>query len=284
MKYLSLFSGVGMLDYGFYLAGMECIHQCEINPYCQKILSLRFPEVSKSADVEKLCRRCYDCNVIDEDTVWCPRCDMDFGDCECIGTDQFLDEIGQPELIVGGDPCQQHTNARTHGKIPKSYGSEFIRIVTELYPRFVLRENPAVIRRDAEWSAARFADALNNIGYECCTFQIKACCAGADHRRKRMFVFAALQNADGTRLQGDVCKIVAHQAEGRQDTYTARSNWRDTSPRICRGTDGITHRVDRLKSIGNGVDVRVAYRIGKALMSLGCVTVSGHELSGEDAT
>ncbi len=52
MRVLSLFSGGGLGDYGLTLAGMEIVGQVEIDPYCQKLLELRWPNVAKHRDIE----------------------------------------------------------------------------------------------------------------------------------------------------------------------------------------------------------------------------------------
>ena len=47
MRYGSLFSGIGGVDLGLDRAGWQCVFQVEIDPFCQKILSKRWPDAGK---------------------------------------------------------------------------------------------------------------------------------------------------------------------------------------------------------------------------------------------
>jgi DNA (cytosine-5)-methyltransferase 1 len=268
INFLSLFSCIGGLDRGLELAGLRCIAQVEIDPWCRRILSQHWPNIPKYDDVIKFCRRLYDCDPEGEDgEANCPRCNEDFSRCACIGTDQFIDECGVPDLIAGGDPCQRNANCWRHGGGSPSLGYEFIRIVAELRPRFVLRENPSVTRADAPWPWQRFRGELERLGYAVLPFRLRACCVGADHRRERLFLLAALPDSNPARLQGNVSEIMARADRWRCNADAARSNRWHPASRICRGVDGISHRVDRLKGLGNAVDIRVGHFIGSLLMN-----------------
>lgn len=51
MRYGSLFSGVGGFDRGLDLAGHECAFQVELDPFCQRVLAERWPDVPRFNDV-----------------------------------------------------------------------------------------------------------------------------------------------------------------------------------------------------------------------------------------
>ena len=247
---------------------MRCIAQVEIDPYCREVLAKHWPDVPKYNDVTKFCRRIGDCDPENEDgEVICPRCGVEFGGCECIGTDQFTDECGFPDLIAGGDPCQDNSNAcRSASAIKASPGYQFIRIVEQLMPSFVLRENPATVRADAPWPWYRFRSELERLDYVVIAFRFRACCVGAEFRRDRLFLFAEHAGAKRTGLEGNECQVMARAEAWRHDADLARSNRRHTTPRICRGVDGVPHRVDRLRGLGNAVVPQVAEFIGRAIM------------------
>ena len=231
----SLFSGIGGFDRGFERAGFRTVWQIEINPYCLKVLAKRFPEAKRYADI----RDCGTFNLVPVD------------------------------VICGGDPCQRNSNAWRNGTGAESTASDFIRIVEQLRPRIVLRENPSVVRKDAPWPWWRFRMGLERLGYSVLPFRLRSCCTGADHRRERLYLLAELPDANRARLEGDERKELEGENERRQDTDAGRSTRRSPAPRICRRADGIPSRMDRLKSLGNAIDPNVAemlaWRIRRAM-------------------
>ena len=72
MRFLSLFAGIGGFDLGLERAGMECVGQVEIDPFCQKVLAKHWPDVKRMTDIR----------------------------------DVKSDEFGPVDLISGGFPCQ----------------------------------------------------------------------------------------------------------------------------------------------------------------------------------
>lgn len=149
-----------------------------------------------------------------------------------------------------GDPCPQASALRQRDNIAYAppCADEFLRIVGEVHPTFVVRENPAHVRRDAAWPGWRFATALRWMGYRAWAVRINACCCGADHERGRVWVLAALPDASEERLEG---RIVNKTPEGLLASPLGRDRW-TSAPRGCRGADGVANRVDRLKALGNG--------------------------------
>lgn len=268
MRFISLFSGFGLMDRGLERAGWQCIAQVEINPYARKVLEKHWPEVPRYADVTKFCRRIYDCEPEDEyGEVMCPRCGIEFGECECIGTDELLDTIGEFDAIVGGDPCQRDNNSRRAGGAePEALGGEFIRIVDELRPRLVLRENPSVVRADAVWPWWRFRAELERLDYAVLPFRLRACCVGADHRRERLFLLGELQESDSPRLERHERTQLAGTDNGRYYPDAPRPVEWDATSRICGSADGVRNRRQRLEGLGNGITTWQGEFIGRMIM------------------
>lgn len=241
----SLFTGCGGLDLGLEQAGLTCAFQVEIDPDARAVLERRWPDT----------RRHDDARTFPPDDSW--RCD----------------------LLAGGDPCQENSRARvTVGTRAPSLGAEFLRIVDALRPRLVLRENPTRSRPDAPWPWWRFRNELEDRGYAVLPFRLRSCCFGADHQRDRLFLLAEQANPFGESiwLQGrgaDACAPRALETAARE-----RERLRpDAGAVVCgrgdharagdgRGDARIPSRVDRLRMLGNAVDVRVARWIGETLI------------------
>ena len=54
MTFGSLFTGIGGFDLGLERAGMKCLWQVEIDPYCNRVLERHWPGVKRYADITKL--------------------------------------------------------------------------------------------------------------------------------------------------------------------------------------------------------------------------------------
>lgn len=231
---LDLFSGIGGISLGLErTGGFRTVAFCECEPYCQSVLRRHWPSVPVYGDIRTL-----------------------------KGGD-----VGKVDVVAGGDPCQANSNARRHGREPEALGGQFLRLVEEVRPRYVLRENPSTVRRDAPWPWWRFRAALERLGYQAVPIRFRACCAGADHRRDRLFVLATLPDADSARLEGHVGQVVEDTNEGRYHPDTTGPDRWYATPRVCRGADGIPHRVDRLRALGNAVVPQVVEAIGRALLA-----------------
>jgi DNA (cytosine-5)-methyltransferase 1 len=230
----SLFTGIGGFDLGFEKAGIKILWQVEINEYYRRVLARHFPGVQRFSDI-------HDCGAAN---------------------------LAQVDIICGGDPCQENSNARRAGSIrAPSLGGEFLRVVAELRPRIVVRENPAAVRADAPWPWWRFRCQLESLGYAVLPFRLRACCIGADIRRDRLFLLAELQKPECQGLERHEREELARASEGRYDSDAAGSDRWSAPPRICGATDRVAHRVERLRSLGNAVVPRVAQWIGAQIVA-----------------
>ena len=165
MTHGSLFSGIGGIDLGFEWAGIETKWQVEIDDYCQKLLSLRFPHTKKFTDVRK------------------------------VGSHN-LEKV---DIISGGFPCQDISVAGKGAGLEgerSGLWTELHRVISELRPRFAFIENvPMLTIR----GGTRVIADLAEIGYDCEWQVIGADDVGAWHRRKRIWIVAYLPDTNGTR-------------------------------------------------------------------------------------
>lgn len=263
MKFGSLFSGIGGMDLGLERAGMECAWQVEIDEFCRKVLTKHWPNVPKFRDVTKFCRRVYDCEPENEyGEVTCPRCEIEFGECECIGTDQLIDEHGTVDIICGGFPCQDTSNAGFREGIDgerSGLWSEFMRVLCELQPRYAIVENVSGL------SVRGLQQVLGDLvegGFDAEWASLRACELGAVHSRERLFI-VAYPISNGLERRHAATVFMQRPASALDNTC----NWPALSePFGIRNLNGIPSGMDRIKSLGNAVVPQVAEWIGRKII------------------
>lgn len=165
LKHLDLFSGIG----GFALAarnvgGIETVAFCEIDPFCRAVLAKHWPGVPCHEDVRKLDGAAY----------------------------RGID------ILTGGVPCQPASVAgkRKGSSDERWLWPDFLRVVREARPVWVLAENPLGIVSLKPHGVAWITSELEAEGYETCVYQVGADDVGAPHRRKRVWIVGHLVNAD----------------------------------------------------------------------------------------
>ena len=178
----SLFTGIGGLDLGLERAGMVVRWMVEIDPFCQKVLAKHWPNVARYNDVK-------DCGKHNLETV---------------------------DLICGGFPCQPHSTAgkRRGAADDRNLWPEYLRIVTELQPTWVLGENvPGIITTMLDTVLSD----LENAGYEALSLVIPACALDAKHRRDRVFIVAHSNYPRNTPSQHEDNENRSKVIEGREE-------------------------------------------------------------------
>lgn len=250
MRFGSLFSGIGGLDLGLERAGMQCAWQVEIDEYASRVLAKHWPDVPRFRDVR-----------------------------ECGGHN--LEPV---DLICGGFPCQDISNAAQGGKGRKGLAgersglwSEFARIICELRPRFVLVENVAAL---LDRGMGRVLGDLASCGYDAEWDCIPAASVGAPHRRERIFLIAypcTFGRNDGARhyLKNEV----RHDAFWRSTKdFKSGTQWKRwavaasqamdgevSASDFCSVDDGLSEELDGIAALGNAVVPQVAQWIGERL-------------------
>jgi DNA (cytosine-5)-methyltransferase 1 len=234
MNFLSLFSGIGGLDFGLERAGMKCVAQVEIDPFCRRVLAKHWPDVPRFEDVRTVTAENLPAGI----------------DCIC-----------------GGFPCQDISVAGYAAGLDGERSGlwyQYLRIIREIRPKFVIVENvPALLSRglgvvlgglaecrlDAEWrvfSANEF---------------------GAPHERGRVFIVAYANEVYGKKRMG-------HKPDGKAKIFRGRPSgrnefWTQAPPRSVRVDHGIPATVysDRVSALGNAVVPQVAEWIGRQIMN-----------------
>jgi DNA (cytosine-5)-methyltransferase 1 len=230
VNYLSLFSGIGGLDLGLDRAGMTCVGQVELDPYCRTVLDKHWPEVPKHDDVRTA------------PAWWAahPRPAV--------------------HAVVGGFPCQPFSEAgRRRGTADERWGWPWMAaVVREVRPRYVVVENVAALLDDADAFGWLLGD-LAQLGFDAQWSVLSACAMGAPHTRERLFVLAHPAGQRIEQLRG-----VERTAQGQAQRHL--HHWA-TQPEPHRVADGVPRRVDRNRALGNAVVPAVGEYLGRLITS-----------------
>ena len=272
---LSLFSGYGGFNLGLRLAGLKVrtIAYVEIENYCQEIIKARIQD-----------------GFLDDAPI--------FGDIRlALSTGQLRQFRGLVDIVTGGFPCQPHSHAgqRKGADDSRNLWPETLECVRQVAPSYVLLENvPGILSNEY---AGTVIGQLAGIGYDCIWDCVPAAACGAPHLRWRWWALAYttsqrdrfIQASKGLAWDELHCfgrQRVGHQPNnsdtimadaqqsrckkriggqehvwGELETGCGGSNsWWATEPDVGRVADGITHRVDRLKALGNGIVPAVVAR------------------------
>lgn len=160
MTHASLFSGIGGFDLAAAWAGWTNLFNCEINPFCRKVLTYHFPDSTSYED------------ITDTDfTLW----------------------RGRVDVLTGGFPCQPFSVAgKRQGAADDRYlWPQMLRAIREAAPRWVVGENVYGLASQSRGLVFESVCAdLEDAGYEVLPFVIPACAVGAPHRRDRLWIIA----------------------------------------------------------------------------------------------
>ena len=158
---------------------------------------------------------------------------------------------GIVDVVSAGFPCQDLSAARTNngGKQLGLDGEksglwrEVKRIVGEAMPiRVALENSPRLVPGGIN----RVLRDLAEMGFDAEWGCVSASTAGAPHERDRVWIMATHPDRaqrEGGELSGRTNQEYAH---------AWRCSWWKDQPTVHRVDDGLAHRVDRLKAIGNG--------------------------------
>lgn len=255
MRIGSLFSGIGGLELGLEMAGVgHTVWQVEIDPFCRRVLAKHWPSAERFEDVKSV----------------------------------GAANLSLVDLICGGFPCQDVSSAgKRAGLAGEKSGLwfEYLRIVEELRPRFVVVENVASGKRAWLPTVRR---GLHLLGYSSTAVALSAADVGAPHLRRRVFVIAdtdsdseharaidaevaksseprvANSASECKREQANAAEPVA--ARGNARTEPRGGSWWEVEPEVGRVADGVPDRMARLKALGNAVVPQCAEVIGRMLL------------------
>lgn len=254
MRIGSLFSGIGGLELGLERAGLgRTIWQVESDARCREVLAKHWPNAERHADVRDV-------------PSW------------------YLVPV---DLICGGFPCQDVSSAGKRVGLDGARSGlwwEYLRIVSELLPSWVVVENVASGAR--AWVDV-VVNGLEQRGYACLPVPLAAADVGAPHERERIFIVAAHAHAKSQHTGAFDAEVAgasaaAHTNQARQqgsgpDAHEGgprptERGWRTPMPDMVRVVHGISDRLDRprprIEALGNSVVPQCSEVIGHVIRQL----------------
>jgi len=247
-RHLDLFSGIGGFAYAVDQVWENAEHIfCDNDKFCQRVLKKHWPNSKIYGDIK-----------------------------------EFKPRGITVDLLTGGFPCQDISNARTwttqdqfieQGIKGKRSGlwSEMCRIISQTHPKFVVAENVEAL---CNKGLQIVLQDLYEVGYDAEWDIISAAYVGAPHQRKRLWIVAypiCLGRKQKSIVFGEIFSKKIRQ-----------TSWRESGGTICQETgkkiippplgvdDGLPAGLDkreRIKSLGNSIVPQVAIEILKAIKS-----------------
>lgn len=290
MRHLDLFSGIG----GFALASemvWESVEHifCEIDPFCQAVLSKHWPNSAIYGDIREFTKE---------------------------GYAKDFEEPVDIDLLTGGFPCQPFSQAgrRKGTEDDRHLWPEMLRVIREFHPRWIIGEN---VGGFVTWNGGMVLEQvhseLESEGYSVQAFIIPAVAVNAPHRRDRVWIVAHTESERGERKPSTVRgkerrpnderlperehtnSDVADTRRKRWGTRPSESmepaskepewknhrngnwdaNWLEVAARFCTLDDGLPNGLARprgwrnaaLKGAGNAIVPQVAAEIMRAIVA-----------------
>lgn len=269
MNGLDLFSGIGGLSIAL-KPWVRTMAYCENDRFAQGVLMSRM----RTGELERA-------------PIWTDVCSL--------RREHFLSPV---DIIFGGFPCQDISSAGLGAGLEGKRSGlffEIVRLVDELRPRFTFLENvPAITTRGLGTVIAEFT----RIGYDCRWTVVSAKEIGAPHLRRRWFMLASdisvCDQLRGPDQPGSVQRKTKEKSQGWNVTRCIRENmadadgerlqrprrseskfngssesgWWITEPNVGRVVNGLPHRVDRIRCLGNAVVPMQAREAFERLMGI----------------
>lgn len=243
MTHGSLFSGIGGMDLAAEWVGWHNVFHCEINEFCQKVLSYYWPSADLHTDITKLDATKYR-NTID--------------------------------VLSGGWPCQKYSIAgKRTGEEPLK--DALIRIIREVEATTLVLENVGnFIGKQFAKEHDGLCLQLEDMGYEVQTFDIDAASCGLQTLERHIWIIATSDRFRQKRIkQKKIQNIKTSKREFQGSDSRELFRWHVSASRVCQLGEGFPYELDSItlskwhgetiQAIGNAVPPQVVYEIFKSI-------------------
>ena len=236
MTVYETFCGIGGFSLGFKRAGFEIIGGCEIDPYARAVYEKNFG-IKPDGDIRSI---------------------------QSIPAD----------IICGGFPCQDISNANPNGKGLDGERSglwwELARIIKNSSPRYVVLENVSALlqRGDGMADILRF---FSEIGYHVEWDCLSASAFGAHHTRDRLFIVARNTKESAKYPKSKISKTQTNTSRGGE------GSWWENEPKLDRVAHGIPFQLHRAESLGNAIVPQISQWIAERIKEIESLPPSDNE-------
>jgi DNA (cytosine-5)-methyltransferase 1 len=243
----ALFNGIAGFPLAARWAGIDTTWTVEIDEFCNRVSKKHFPNAKQYTDIRS------------------------------VGNLPYVD------IISGGFPCQDASDAKTHTSKGKHTeqglnGSrtglwwEYLRIIKEGKPKFVVGENVTPLRRKG---LDRILQSLAEIGYDAEWCDLSASEFGAPHSRPRTWIVAypnGFGRGEESIIFSQILSQPLPQAPKWESSRAICSTYRKKALSETYGIhDGVPRKLGKggldpeIKAFGNAIVPQVALQIFKAI-------------------
>lgn len=227
MHSVSLFTDVGGFDLGFERAGIEPVAQVEKDRHCNAVCGRHWPHILRFGDIKNVGRH----------------------------------NLPAVDLVCGGFPCQDLSVAgKRTGLAGERSGLwyEFLRVVAELMPRWVVVENvPGLLSSNGGSDFAIILRGLVECGYGVAWRVFDSQYAGVPQRRRRVFIVGHLGDGRAAEVLFErESRAWDFEAGQKQGTNVAGTLAAGTHASGFNGQDAYQNKL-----IANAISTRPAQRM-----------------------
>lgn len=184
IRTVDIFSGCGGMSLGFAegarAVGMDCKFDfaCEMDPVKASVFSANLnPSEMHKGEIENLV-------------------DGKVGAVATISERALQRRLGPIDVLLGGPPCQGHSDLNNHTRRDDARNgliSRMVRFAELIEPEMVVIENVEGVRHDRHRAASRAADDLRTLGYHVEELQVSCVRLGVPQSRRRYMLVATKQ-------------------------------------------------------------------------------------------
>ena len=180
---VDLFAGCGGMTLGLYEASRQ--HDCRLK------ISLAMDSDQNALDIYQSNFPTASSRLSDVAEVF----DGPVGSPPTAAESKIIEELGETDILVGGPPCQGHSDLNNHTRRDDPKNALYLRMARAaeiLCPKVIAIENVATVHLDKNGVVQATSRALEACGYSVATHVLDLCRIGVPQRRRRLLLIATI--------------------------------------------------------------------------------------------